>query len=157
MKTNKVAREFAHNQIRALEGQDFFKQSDIVIAGLVRSLVENADDLSHIERMVTTWVNRTRAMLHPSDIAELASQTAQNREPIPPPPPPPPPPPGCDHCGHTGWNPTTRTYKRRFDEDTIEEFEMDCVEPCDCPLGRKIAQAEQERAAKTPKVREVVS
>ena len=70
-------------KVRLLAGQDFFIADDDLVDLLVRTLIKHADDEPHIDRMVDTWIARTRKPLHPADVAQLAYATSAKRPALP--------------------------------------------------------------------------
>jgi len=73
----KLTTKFCLSKLRRLRGQDFFVSDEIVLGYLAHRLAEVAESPAHLDRMLDTWVNRTRAMLHPSDVEALARETAE--------------------------------------------------------------------------------
>ncbi len=74
--------QWCADQCRQLEGQDFFANAKAGIGLLIKTLIRHADNRAHIERMITTWIESTRQMLHPSDVPGLAQRTNE-REKLP--------------------------------------------------------------------------
>ena len=138
MTSNKKISAFCAEQVLRLGGQDFFTANEIVLAELIRTLIHYAESESHIERMVTVWIDGTRQMLHPSQVAALADQTTIR-----------PKLAGCSQCGGTGWKHTTRVVTRAYDEMTVETYTEECVARCDCEKGRKLAAIDNAKPVQT--------
>lgn len=137
MNSNKHTSEFCAEQVMRLEGQDFFQQlGKIAMSELIRSVIYHADSEAHIEEMVTAWINSTRQMLHPSQVAELAQRTTKRK----------PTPLGCAHCEGTGWRPDKQSVTVTYDDETSETFTYDCVRRCNCELGRQLAPVAKTEA-----------
>lgn len=137
MTSNKKVAAFCAEQILRLGGQDFFPSNDIVLSELIRTLIYYAENEAHIERMVTTWIDGTRQMLHPSQVGQLAEQTtARERMPA-----------GCQQCGGTGWKHSTRIVTRAYDEMTVETYTEECMRRCDCEKGRRLAAIDTAKPA----------
>ena len=47
---------------------------------LIDLLIDHSEDCEHMTRMIWQWILQTREMLHPSDIAALAEQTAMKNK-----------------------------------------------------------------------------
>lgn len=67
--------KYCLSKIRLLEGQDFFQRNEIIIGFLAKRIQSVAESEGHVERMIETWICRTRQMLHVSDVPALAYET----------------------------------------------------------------------------------
>jgi len=124
MQVNDPNQAACAKHMRLLAGQDYYKADEALLDLLNQALIRHADDTAHILRMVTMWVDRTRQMLHPSDIARLASETS-DRVSLPA---------GCNVC--RGEN---------FIFCLVNGQE--CMKRCDCDRGRRLAEIDRRRRA----------
>jgi hypothetical protein len=128
MKDTTELAEWVTDQCRQLEGQDFFINSKSGIGLLIKTLIRHAENRAHIERMITTWIESTRQMLHPSDIPGLAQRTNE-REKLPE---------GCEACEGT-------------DYIVVRINGQDGVSRCACARGRRLAELDQTAIGNRPR------
>jgi hypothetical protein len=108
------------NEVIRLGSQDFFKADDVLVADLAKALAHCADTEDHATRMVSTWKASTRAMLHESDLVELADRTEIRGE----------LPSGCGRCLGT-------------DFIIIEKNGYSGAKRCSCARGRGLAKMDK--------------
>lgn len=120
---------FAHcvTEVARLASQEFFKNDDLLLADLAKALAFRADDEAHATKMISAWKSSTKAMLHESELLELADATASRGE----------LPAGCRKCLGT-------------DFIIVEKDGVSGVKRCSCPRGRKLAMMDHERKYPKP-------
>jgi hypothetical protein len=116
--------KFCLSKLRLLQGQDFFKKDEIIVGYLARRIQTFAESEAHVGRMLDVWMDRTRAMLHPSDVASLAHETSQSAA----------LPAGCQACVGA-------------DFVIVECDGATAARRCDCPRGRRLAALDSARKA----------
>jgi hypothetical protein len=120
MKDGAELAEWVTDQCRQLEGQDFFVNAKAGIGLLIKTLIRHAENRAHIERMITTWIESTRQMLHPSDIPGLAQRTNE-REKLPE---------ACEDC-------------EVIDYIIVRVNGQDGVSRCSCARGQRLAELDK--------------
>lgn len=108
------------NEVIRLGSQDFFRADDLLVEDLAKALAHCADNEAHATRMVTAWKSSTRAMLHESDLVELANNTEIHGE----------LPSGCGRCLGT-------------DFIIVEKNGYTGAKRCSCPRGRELAKLDR--------------
>ena len=118
MQINNANRRAALKIMRILGFQDYFQTYDETqIDYLMHAILKHAKDEEHIQRIVDTWVLRTRKMMHPSDVPGLARETATEQK-LPKP---------CPQCVTTDWV-------------LVIAGDKEGVERCSCERGRQLAK-----------------
>lgn len=107
-------------EVIRLGSQDFFKADDLLVEDLAKALAHCADTQDHATRMISTWKSSTRAMLHESDLVELADRTEIRGE----------LPSGCGRCLGT-------------DFIIIEKNGYSGAKRCSCARGRELAKMDR--------------
>jgi hypothetical protein len=128
MKDTGELAQWCADQCRQLEGQDFFGNSKAGIGLLIKTLIRHAENRAHIERMIITWIESTRQMLHPSDVPGLAQRTNE-REKLPE---------GCEACEGT-------------DYIIVRINGQDGVSRCICARGRRLAELDKAALGERPR------
>ncbi len=125
MEINKLTRGLAAKQIKLLSFQDYFQRDEDLAELLATSLIRHSDDEAHMQRMVATWIERTRQALHPADVPGLAAQTTYRLA----------LPPGCDVCKGDPW---------LVGDNAAGQA---CAVRCACARGQKLAEADALKKA----------
>lgn len=123
MQTSKSAVTLAKKQIKLLSGQDYFRNDEDLIEILTAALIRHADDEAHMQRIVATWIDRTRQALHPADVPGLAAETT-NRKPLPD---------GCEVCKGEAF---------------VHNEAKGGMQRCNCERGRALAASDAQVKAK---------
>lgn len=113
-------------QLNRLSCQSYyarFAAEESFLQLLAETLIEEAESQHHIARMVDVWLKRTKDMLHPSNIADLANDTAQHEKGALP--------GGCEECRGLPYVIVEGGARR-----------------CTCPRGKGLARRERERKEK---------
>lgn len=128
MTNAKELAEWCAEQCQQLEGQDFFVNAKAGIGLLIKTLIRHAENRAHIERMITTWIESTRQMLHPSDVPGLALRTS-GREKLPE---------ACEVCdGH--------------DYILVVVNGNEGAARCQCARGRRLAELDKSALGDRPR------
>jgi hypothetical protein len=123
----KPSLKFCLEKMRLLQGQDFFPSDQAVLEYLAKCIRAAAESPAHVERMLVTWIGRTRAMLHPSDLDALSRETVNGGSAILP--------AGCQACVGA-------------DFVIVEREGATAAKRCDCPRGRRLAALDAARDTK---------
>jgi hypothetical protein len=130
MKSSKSVFSHASGEVARLSGQDFFKPDQAVVDDLVNAIIEAADDIAHITRMVTAWKYRTSAMMHVKDVSEIAAKTRKLDA----------GPEHCPICAGGDWV----SFKKMVAPGGVEPYEAEYSARCNCARGRWLLQKERE-------------
>ncbi len=63
-------------KLRILSGQEYFVRDEVLLKALAKKICSCVEDGAHADRMLDAWVEKTKSMLHISDVAALAADTA---------------------------------------------------------------------------------
>jgi len=129
------------SKMRVLSGQEFFVRDEVLLNALARKIMAHAVDTEHVERLLGTWVSRTKEMLRISDIAALASETQQDsRSELPEP---------CEVCGCMGYLPQDRQRDGIAGADGgYWVFDDKGSRRCSCARGQALRAMDRAREAR---------
>jgi hypothetical protein len=139
------AERIANLALDSLKNQDYFNaDNEALIALIVGALIKHADDEPHIGRMIETWIESTRQMLHPADVKLLAAATS-NRVELPA---------GCKCCEVEGTRGTAGGVQY-LPYVMVEKAGGVGANRCGCARGERLKQMDLERAKQDKAARPV--